>query len=134
MTAVDLSAITLAVVLFSLAAGALNWLKYATLRSTSAYDLGAFHNQAFNAAHDRDTMYTGVGAWFKPGDREGPSVYRSNHFSPLRLLILPQIYRVRPRITTLMALQGLLSASARSLFLACRSKGRAAACSAIYWS
>jgi hypothetical protein len=96
-----------AVLLFALATAALDWLCFANLDSGSAFDLGAFNNQAFCIAHHRDVMYVGIGTWFKPGDREGPSVYRSNHFSPLRLAIVPQLYRLRPRLSTLFLVQGL---------------------------
>jgi hypothetical protein len=96
------------VLLFAGAVAWMNWVRYASLRATWPLDLGAFHNQAFNLAQGRDLSYVFVPCWFRKDDHEGPSVYRSNHFSPLRLLLLPQLYRLRPQITTLMLLQGLL--------------------------
>jgi hypothetical protein len=85
-----------------------NWTRHASLQSTWPFDLGTFHNQAANQAQGRDITYVFIPSWFKEGDFEGPSVHRSNHFSPLRLWIVPQLYRVWPRIQTLMAVQALL--------------------------
>ncbi|HET7294618.1 MAG TPA: DUF2079 domain-containing protein [Vicinamibacteria bacterium] len=93
--------------LFGVASAAENFTRYAALRSTFAADLGSFHNQAFNQAQGRDISYLFMASWFKPGDFDGPSVYRSCHFSPLRTLVIPWIYRLHPRIETLMLLQGL---------------------------
>lgn len=96
------------VLAFAALVAAGNWSRSASLRSTWPLDLGAFHNQALNQARGRDVTYIFITSWFKTGDFEGPSVYRSNHFSPLRLFVLPQVYRLWPRIETLMVLQGLL--------------------------
>ncbi len=96
------------VLLFALAVTAENRTRYRALRSTYSADLGSFHNQAVNQAHGRDSTYLFMAAWFKPGEFDGPSVFRSAHFSPLRTLLLPQLYRLYPRIETLMLLQGLL--------------------------
>jgi hypothetical protein len=96
------------IVVFTLATTFGNWARHASLESTWPFDLGTFHNQALNQAQGRDISYVFIPSWFKEGDFEGPSVHRSNHFSPLRLWIVPQLYRVWPRIQTLMALQALL--------------------------
>jgi len=97
-----------AVLLFAVAVTAENRTRYLALRSTYSADLGSFHNQAVNLAYGRDITYLFMAAWFKPGEFDGPSVFRSAHFSPLRTLLLPQLYRVYPHIETLMLLQGLL--------------------------
>ena len=96
------------IVVFTLAATFGNWARHASLTSTWPFDLGTFHNQALNQAQGRDISYVFIPSWFKEGDFEGPSVHRSNHFSPLRLWIVPQVYRVWPRLETLMAVQALL--------------------------
>ena len=96
------------VLLFAGAVMAENRTRYLALKSTYSADLGSFHNQAVNQAHGRDITYLFMAAWFKPGEFDGPSVFRSAHFSPLRTLLLPQLYRLYPRIETLMLLQGLL--------------------------
>lgn len=96
------------VLLFAVAVMAENRTRFLALRSTFSADLGSFHNQALNQAYGRDITYLFMAAWFKPGDFDGPSVFRSAHFSPLRTLFLPQPYRLWPRIETLMLLQGLL--------------------------
>jgi hypothetical protein len=96
------------VLVFTAASAAGNWTRYSMLQSTWSLDLGAFHNEAFNLALGRDITYLWITSWFKRGDHEGPSIYRSNQFSPLRLVVLPQIYRLHPRIETLMAIQGML--------------------------
>lgn len=99
--------VALAVLLFAAAVTAENRVRYLSLRSTFAPDLGCFDNQAWNAAHGRDITYLSMGAWFPGGDFDGPSVYRSAHFTPLRTLLIPQLYRLSPRIETFMFLQGL---------------------------
>lgn len=100
--------VAVGIVLFTAATTFGNWARHASLASTWPFDLGTFHNQAWNQAQGRDITYVFIPSWFKEGDFEGPSVHRSNHFSPLRLLILPQVYRIWPRLQTLMALQAFL--------------------------
>ncbi len=102
------SLVLAAVLLFAAAVTAENRTRYMALKSTFSPDLGSFHNQAVNQAYGRDVTYLFMAAWFKAGDFDGPSVFRSAHFSPLRTLLLPQLYRLWPRIETLMLLQGLL--------------------------
>ena len=96
------------ILMFSLSTTTMNWVKYVSLRSTDAYDLGFYHNSAFNEAQGRLTTYVLVKAFFDKQDHEGPSVFRSNHFSPMRVLLLPQLYRVWPSIITLFFLQSLI--------------------------
>ncbi len=100
--------VTVAVFLFAIGVTVENRARTEALRSTFAPDLGSFHNQAFNIARGRDISYLPMAAWFEGGDFDGPSVYRSAHFSPLRTLLLPLLYRFWPRLETLMFLQGLL--------------------------
>ncbi len=117
-TRISLVIVVIGVLLFTAATAYMNWVKYVSLRSTWAYDLGFYHNSAFNHADGRSIHYLLVGAWFSRNDHEGPSVYRSAHFSPMVLIALPQLYRLRPRISTLMALQSLiLGIGALPLFL-----------------
>jgi hypothetical protein len=96
-----------AVLVFAAAVTAENRARYLSLRSTFAPDLGCFDNQAFNVSQGRDVTYLSMAAWFPGGDFDGPSVYRSAHFTPLRTLLVPQLYRLWPRVETLMFLQGL---------------------------
>ncbi len=105
-----LSAVIVGVVLFVAATTAMNWVKYVSLRSTYAADLGFNNNAAFIYAAGRDVTYLWIPSWFKPGDFEGPSIFRTVNFSPLRLGVLIPLYRLWPRITTLMAIQSLLIA------------------------
>ena len=96
-----LAPVLVALAIFVAGTTAMNWVKYVSLRSTYAYDLGFFHNVAFNQALGRDTFYLFAASWFSPGDHDGPSVFRSNHFSPMRgsfptrTLMLPS---ARPKI------------------------------------
>jgi hypothetical protein len=96
--------------LFSVGTAYMNWVKYTSLRSTWPTDLGFFHNAAFNAAHGRMFTYFGVSAWFDRQEHEGPSVFRSPHFSPMQSLVMPLLYRPVPRIEMLMLLQSTLLA------------------------
>jgi Predicted membrane protein (DUF2079) len=100
--------VALGVLVFAGLVTAENRIRYLTLNSTYPTDLGSFHNQAFNIAQGRDITYLFMGAWFAGGDSDGPSVYRSAHFTPLRVRVLPLLYRLWPRIETAMFLQGLL--------------------------
>ncbi len=73
-------------------------------------DLAAFHQATFNAAHGRGFAQTALSF-------EGQSLIGSVHFSPIRALwVLP--YRLRPALSTLVALQGL--AAALALWLTAR--------------
>lgn len=74
----------------------MNWVRCASLRSTWSLNLGFFGNQAFHVAHGSNMSYISAVPWFDRGEREGPSVYRWAHFSPMRVLLLPQVYRLRP--------------------------------------
>jgi hypothetical protein len=109
-----------------MATATVNWIKYASLRSTYAYDLGFFHNIAFNQALGRDTAYLFAASWFSPGDHDGPSVYRSNHFSPMRLILLPQVYRLWPHMATFLTLHSLMigAGAAALYYLGTRRTGR----------
>ena len=112
------------ILLFSLGTTSMNWVKYVSLRSTFAYDLGFYHNSAFNYARGRTITYIlneahfwrasvagGQGAsglarhWH---DYNGPSVFRSALFSPMQVFLLPQLYRLWPSIVTLFFLQSLI--------------------------
>ncbi len=116
------------ILLFGIGTAAENRTRYEALRSTFSPDLASFHNQAFNQAHGRDISYLFMSSWFRPGDFDGPSVFRSNHFSPLRLFVVPQIYRLRPRIETLMLLQGLcVGLGALGLYALAAEQGRSPA-------
>ncbi|MGH7412158.1 MAG: DUF2079 domain-containing protein, partial [Candidatus Methylomirabilis sp.] len=96
------------ILLFSVATTTMNWVKYVSLRSTFSFDLGLRHNIAFNYAHGRAITYVLDGAWFDLFDHEGPSIFRSNHFSPMRAFLVPHLYQVWPHIVTLFLLQSLL--------------------------
>jgi hypothetical protein len=97
-------------VLFSLGTASMNWVKYISLRSTWANDLGFFHNAAFNLAQGRTITYFAVSAWFDRSEAEGPSIFRSPHFSPMQSLVMPQLYRPVPRVETLLLLQSVVLA------------------------
>lgn len=103
-----LALIALGIILFTLAATSMNWVKYVSLRSTWPSDLGSYHNAAFNYAHGRTITYVLSRAWFDLlYDYNGPSIFRWTHFSPMGTLLIPSLYRLWPRITTLFALQSL---------------------------
>lgn len=103
-----LAFVVVGILLFALSTTYMNWVKYVSLRSTYAYDLGFYHNTAFNHAHGRTITYLLVSSWFGRNEHNGPSLFRSTHFSPLQLLLLPQLYRVWPQIETLMFLQSII--------------------------
>jgi hypothetical protein len=125
-----LAALVLALVLvFAALVTAENRARTLALRSTYPQDLGSFNNQAWNAAHGRDVSYLSMAAWFKPGDFDGPSVRRSAHFTPLRVLVLPLAYRLVPRIETAMFLQALaVGIGAIGLYGFAIARTRSAAC------
>jgi hypothetical protein len=97
--------------LFTAGTAYVNRVKYLTLRSTYPYDLASFNNPMLNFALGRDRMYLPTATWFSPGDHDGPSIYRSSHFTPLRLFLLPPLYALWPRMELLMLVQGALLAS-----------------------
>jgi hypothetical protein len=97
--------------LFVAATSYVNWVKYATLRSTYPTDLASFNNPMLNFALGRDRMYLPTATWFSPGDHDGPSLYRSSHFTPLRLFLLPPLYTLWPHVSFLMVVQSALIAS-----------------------
>jgi hypothetical protein len=112
-------------VAFVVATTFMNWVKYVSLRSTWPFDLAVFNNEAFNYALGRNVTYLWPPQIFMP-DFEGPSVFRSVHFAPLRTVVLPQFSRLWPHVVTLMALQSvLIAAGALGLYgLACERLGR----------
>lgn len=97
--------------LFMLLTSGMNWIKYVSLRSTYPYDLAAFNNPMANFSAGRDRTYFLTATWFSPGDHDGPSIFRSSHFTPLRLWILPWLYRLWPHIILLMLAQSAFLAS-----------------------
>jgi hypothetical protein len=103
-----LALLVVGILLFTLATTYMNWVKYVSLRSTWAYDLGFFNNSAFNYAQGRTTTYIRIFSWIDPREHKGPSIFRIDHFSPMALFLIPQLYRVWPHIGTLMFLQSLL--------------------------
>jgi len=105
-----LALLVVGLLLVTVATTSMNWVKYVSLRSTFAYDLGFYHNTAFNYARGHLITYVLNRAWFDPDDHNGPSVFRSNHFSPMGLFLVPQLYRVWPHIGTLFFLQSLVVA------------------------
>ncbi len=113
---VSLALVLAGVILFSLATTYMNWAKYISLRSTWTYDLALLNNTAFNFSRGRTIHYLLVSAFFPiwrdqkrvRDDHEGPSIYRRTHFSPMRILILNRLYRVRPDIVTLFLVQSLI--------------------------
>jgi len=115
---VSLALVIAGVVLFSLATTYLNWVKHISLRPTWSYDLALYHNTAFNLTQGRTIHYLLVDAFFSRwkhhervwDEHEGPSIYRSTHFSPMRMLVFNQLYRLRPNIVTLFFLQSLIIA------------------------
>lgn len=107
----DRALVLLGMLAFVAATTWLNWLKLVTLRSTYSYDLGFFHNVAANFSLDRDRTYLLIATWFSPGDHDGPSIFRSSHFTPLRLLVLPLGYALWPDVRLLMAAQSAFLAS-----------------------
>jgi hypothetical protein len=86
----------------------MNWVRYVSVRSTWGYDLGFYHNSAFNYAHGRWFHYVFTRAFFNDLDHNGPSVFRATHFSPIHSFVLFQLYAVRPHIVTLFLLQSLI--------------------------
>jgi hypothetical protein len=96
--------------LFTLGTTYMNWVKYISLRSGRAYDLGYYHNTTFNAAQGRQVTYLLVSAWFDESDHNGPSVFRSSHFSPVQSFLIPQLYRLYPSILMLMLVQSFVLA------------------------
>jgi hypothetical protein len=99
-----------AMLLFSLTTTYMNWVKYISLRSGRAYDLGYYNNTSFNTSHGRQITYLLVSAWFDEREHNGPSVFRGSHLSPIHSLLVPQFYRLFPSILTLMFLQSILLA------------------------
>jgi len=99
--------VCLGILLFTAGTASMNRVKYLSLKSTWSFDLGFFNNSAFNLAHGRSITYIQPRSWFSSEDsnHEGPSVFRSNHFSPMRLLLSGTIYRAAPDILTLMIVQ-----------------------------
>jgi hypothetical protein len=105
--------------LFTVGTTYVNWVKYESLRSSYPYDLAYFNNTLSNLAHGRTISYFFVRAWFRSRDydgqtgrdHDGPSVFRSTHFSPMQSFVIPQIYRFHPDILTLMVVQSLLLAT-----------------------
>lgn len=107
----DRALVLLGVLAFVAATTWLNWVKLVTLRSTYPYDLGFFQNVAENFSLGRDRTYLLIATWFSPGDHDGPSIFRSSHFTPLRLLLQPLAYSLWPDVRALMALQSAFLAS-----------------------
>lgn len=105
-----LLAVLAGILLFTFATAYLNWVKFVSLRSTWAFDLAFFNHNAASFAQGRTTHYVLVTAFFDEQDHDGPSFYRSTHFHPVFWLIA-QVYRLRPDMTTLMAIQSLAIAS-----------------------
>jgi hypothetical protein len=101
--------VLLAMLAFVVGTTFMNWVKYVSLRSNWPFDLATFNNEAFNYAVGRDVTYLWPPQWFVP-DFEGPSVFRTVHFTPLRTIVLYQFSWVWPHVVTLMVLQSLLIA------------------------
>ncbi len=97
------AALTAGIVLFSASTAWLNHLKYVTLRSSWTYDLAYFRNAAFNAWQGRTWSYISPWAWYNHADHDGPSLFRSGHFSPIQFLS----FYLSPRVEILMLVQSL---------------------------
>ncbi|RME20861.1 MAG: DUF2079 domain-containing protein, partial [Deltaproteobacteria bacterium] len=90
----ELLAVALGAVLVLAAVG-----RQVELAAIAPGDLAAFHQATFNAAHGRGFSQTALSF-------EGQSLRTSVHFSPVRALWVPP-YRIRPGLSTLVALQGI---------------------------
>jgi uncharacterized membrane protein len=71
------------------------------LQSRWAYDLAYFNQWFFNHLHDLSVLTVRPSGNF---EMEGPELWRTNHFQPIRYLLLP-LYAVRPGVGTLLMLQ-----------------------------
>lgn len=101
---VRVAALAAGIVLFAASTAWLNHIKYVTLQSSWAYDLAYFRNGAVNAWQGRTFSYIFPWAYFDHADHDGPSLFRSGHFSPVQFLS----YYIPTRVEVLMFVQSLL--------------------------
>lgn len=107
------------ILVFTAATCWMNRVKYVSLRSSDPYDLAYFHNAVFNVTQGRTDTYVLPWAWFDQTDHDGPSIFRTTHFSPMQILTL---YGAR-RLETLMLFQSaMIAAGAVPLFLMARRR------------